>query len=93
MRRSQEILMDWYSMSPSAFTRAIHGLTYREREIVRLCVGHDDGYTYTLQEIGRIFKVTRERVRNIEARATRKLPRLLRDELNRKEQGCKSQPK
>lgn len=48
-------------------------LTYREREIVRLRYGLGDGYTYTLEEVGRIFKVTRERVRQIEAKALRKL--------------------
>jgi RNA polymerase primary sigma factor len=48
-------------------------LTYREREIVRLRYGLGDGYTYTLEEVGRIFKVTRERVRQIEAKAIRKL--------------------
>ncbi len=48
-------------------------LTYREREIVRLRYGLGDGYTYTLEEVGRIFKVTRERVRQIEAKAVRKL--------------------
>ncbi len=48
-------------------------LTYREREIVRLRYGLTDGYNYTLEEVGRIFKVTRERVRQIEAKAVRKL--------------------
>ncbi len=48
-------------------------LTYREREIIRLRYGLEDGYTYTLEEVGRIFKVTRERVRQIEAKAVRKL--------------------
>jgi RNA polymerase primary sigma factor len=48
-------------------------LTYREREIVRLRYGLGDGYTYTLEEVGRIFKVTRERVRQIEAKAMKKL--------------------
>ncbi|MEO8494949.1 MAG: RNA polymerase sigma factor RpoD [Planctomycetota bacterium] len=48
-------------------------LTFREREIVRLRYGLGDGYTYTLEEVGRIFKVTRERVRQIEAKALRKL--------------------
>jgi RNA polymerase primary sigma factor len=48
-------------------------LTYREREIIRLRYGLTDGYTYTLEEVGRIFKVTRERVRQIEAKAVRKL--------------------
>ena len=41
-------------------------LTYREREIIKLRYGLGDGYTYTLEEVGRIFKVTRERVRQIE---------------------------
>ncbi len=48
-------------------------LNYREREILRLRYGLADGYAYTLQEIGRIFSVTRERVRQIEAEAIRKL--------------------
>jgi len=48
-------------------------LTYREREIVRLRYGLADGYCYTLEEVGRIFKVTRERVRQIEAKAVAKL--------------------
>ena len=48
-------------------------LTYREREIIRLRYGLGDGYTYTLEEVGRIFKVTRERVRQIESKAVSKL--------------------
>lgn len=48
-------------------------LTFREREIIKLRYGLGDGYTYTLEEVGRIFKVTRERVRQIEAKAVRKL--------------------
>jgi RNA polymerase primary sigma factor len=48
-------------------------LTYREREIIRLRYGLGDGYTYTLEEVGRIFRVTRERVRQIEAKAVKKL--------------------
>jgi len=48
-------------------------LTFREREIIKLRYGIGDGYTYTLEEVGRIFKVTRERVRQIEAKALRKL--------------------
>jgi len=53
--------------------RILKTLTYREREIIRLRYGLGDGYTYTLEEVGRIFKVTRERVRQIEAKAVRKL--------------------
>ena len=48
-------------------------LTFREREIIRLRYGLTDGYTYTLEEVGRIFRVTRERVRQIEAKAVKKL--------------------
>lgn len=51
----------------------LSALSEREREIIRLRYGLVDGYTYTLEEVGRIFKVTRERVRQIEAKAVRKL--------------------
>ena len=51
----------------------LRSLTYREREIIRLRYGLGDGYSYTLEETGRIFKVTRERIRQIEAKALRKL--------------------
>lgn len=52
---------------------AMQGLNYREREILRLRYGLADGYSYTLEEVGRIFSVTRERVRQIESKAVRKL--------------------
>ncbi len=45
--------------------RLMETLTYREREVLKLLHGIDDGYAYTLEEVGRIFKVTRERVRQI----------------------------
>ena len=48
-------------------------LSYREREIIKLRYGLADGLTYTLEEVGRIFQVTRERVRQIEAKAVQKL--------------------
>ncbi len=48
-------------------------LTGREKKIIKLRYGIGDGYTYTLEEVGRIFNVTRERVRQIEAKALRKL--------------------
>lgn len=51
----------------------LDSLTFREREIIKLRYGIGDGYTYTLEEVGRIFRVTRERVRQIEAKAVRKL--------------------
>jgi RNA polymerase primary sigma factor len=52
---------------------ALGELNYREREIIRLRYGLADGYSYTLEEVGKIFSVTRERVRQIEAKAVRKL--------------------
>ncbi len=48
-------------------------LSYREREIIKLRYGLGDGYSYTLEEVGHIFNVTRERIRQIEAKAVRKL--------------------
>ena len=61
------------AMLRSSIADVLQTLDYREREILRLRYGLADGYTYTLQEIGRIFSVTRERVRQIEAEAIRKL--------------------
>jgi RNA polymerase primary sigma factor len=52
---------------------AMQGLNYREREILRMRYGLIDGYAYTLEEVGKIFSVTRERVRQIESKAMRKL--------------------
>lgn len=54
-------------------TRVLKSLSYREREIIKLRYGLGDGYSYTLEEVGHIFKVTRERIRQIEAKAVRKL--------------------
>jgi RNA polymerase primary sigma factor len=61
---TQEMLKD-------KIDQVLKTLTYREREIIKLRYGLGDGYTYTLEEVGRIFKVTRERVRQIEAKAVR----------------------
>lgn len=54
-------------------TKVLKTLSYREREIIKLRYGLGDGYSYTLEEVGHIFKVTRERIRQIEAKAVRKL--------------------
>lgn len=53
--------------------KVLKTLSYREREIIKLRYGLGDGYMYTLEEVGHIFKVTRERIRQIEAKAVRKL--------------------
>ena len=62
-----------YEMLKDKLEKVLETLTFREREIIKLRYGIGDGYTYTLEEDGRIFKVTRERVRQIEAKAVRKL--------------------
>ncbi|AEA38923.1 RNA-polymerase sigma factor (nucleomorph) [Cryptomonas paramecium] len=51
----------------------INSLSLRERDVIRMRYGLDDGKIRTLEEIGQIFSVTRERVRQIEAKAIRKL--------------------
>ena len=51
----------------------LHGLTERERRILELRYGLMDGYPRTLEEVGRQYEVTRERIRQIEAKALRKL--------------------
>lgn len=61
------------SILRSKIDELLKTLTFREREIIRLRYGLVDGYSYTLEECGRIFKVTRERVRQIEAKAVAKL--------------------
>jgi len=61
------------SMLKERIDLVLRTLSYREREIIKLRYGIGDGYTYTLEEVGRIFKVTRERVRQVEAKAIRKL--------------------
>ena len=53
--------------------QALEGLSFREREILKLRYGLGDGYNYTLQEVAQVFQVTRERIRQIEARAFQKL--------------------
>ncbi|MCC6405940.1 MAG: RNA polymerase sigma factor RpoD [Planctomycetes bacterium] len=62
-----------HEMLKERIEEVLSTLTFREREIVKLRYGIGDGYTYTLEEVGRIFRVTRERVRQIEAKAVRKL--------------------
>jgi RNA polymerase primary sigma factor len=60
-------------MLRNRINKVLKTLSYREREIIKLRYGLGDGYSYTLEEVGHIFKVTRERIRQIEAKAVRKL--------------------
>ncbi len=62
-----------HQMLRDKINHVLKSLTYREREIIKLRYGLGDGYSYTLEEVGHIFKVTRERIRQIEAKAVRKL--------------------
>jgi RNA polymerase primary sigma factor len=62
-----------HKMLKDKIEHVLKSLTYREREIIRLRYGLGDGYSYTLEETGRIFKVTRERIRQIESKALKKL--------------------
>jgi RNA polymerase primary sigma factor len=51
----------------------LHTLTEREQAVLNLRFGLSDGYSRTLEEVGKQFTVTRERIRQIEAKALRKL--------------------
>jgi len=62
-----------HGMLRNRISKVLKTLSYREREIIKLRYGLGDGYSYTLEEVGHIFKVTRERIRQIEAKAVRKL--------------------
>ena len=53
--------------------KVLKTLTPRERDIVKMRFGFDDGCEYTLEEVGKVFEITRERVRQIEAKALKKL--------------------
>jgi len=66
-----------YEMSQSLLkariAEVLSALDYREREIIRLRFGLADGYAYTLEDVGKVFSITRERVRQIETKAIHSL--------------------
>ena len=57
----------------SRIDEILQALSWREREIIKLRYGLGDGHAYTLEQVSKIFAVTRERIRQIESRALRKL--------------------
>ncbi len=65
--------MTSYSLLKTTLIDVLRTLTERERKILEMRFGLVDGYQYTLEEIGKQYKVTRERIRQIEAKALRKL--------------------
>ncbi len=78
-----DFIKDERSMSPEEYatnemlkdeiSEVLYTLTEREEQVLRLRFGLDDGHQRTLEEVGQIFNVTRERIRQIEAKALRKL--------------------
>ena len=62
-----------HSMLREQLVATLHKLTPREEKVIRLRYGLDDGKSRTLEEVGKVFNVTRERIRQIEAKALRKL--------------------
>ena len=65
--------MTSYSLLKERLTEVLDTLTERERKVLELRFGLVDGYSRTLEEVGKQFKVTRERIRQIEAKALRKM--------------------
>jgi RNA polymerase primary sigma factor len=62
-----------YQMLRESMEDVLSSLSEREREVLRLRFGLEDGRSRTLEEVGKQFNVTRERIRQIEAKALRKL--------------------
>jgi RNA polymerase primary sigma factor len=62
-----------YVMLREQLDKVLHTLTPREEQVLKLRFGFDDGRVRTLEEVGLIFNITRERIRQIEAKALRKL--------------------
>ena len=62
-----------YAMLREQIREVLHTLTPREEHVLKLRYGLNDGRTHTLEEVGKEFNITRERIRQIEAKALRKL--------------------
>lgn len=62
-----------YRLLSEQIHTVLNTLPAREQKVIRMRFGLDDGYSHTLEEVGYVFKVTRERIRQIEAKALRRL--------------------
>jgi len=62
-----------FTLLKQKLTSVLDSLTARERQVLELRFGLRDGYARTLEEVGKQFRVTRERIRQIEAKALRKM--------------------
>jgi RNA polymerase primary sigma factor len=62
-----------YRLLSEQINAVLSTLPAREQKVIRMRFGLDDGYSHTLEEVGYVFKVTRERIRQIEAKALRRL--------------------
>lgn len=62
-----------YRLLHEQINNVLNTLPAREQRVIRMRFGLDDGYSHTLEEVGYVFKVTRERIRQIEAKALRRL--------------------
>jgi RNA polymerase primary sigma factor len=62
-----------YTLLQELITEVLNTLPVKEQKVLRMRFGLDDGYSHTLEEVGYVFNVTRERIRQIEAKALRRL--------------------
>ena len=62
-----------YNLLKEKLLQAFNGLNERERRVLKMRFGIEDGYARTLEEIGKLLHLTRERIRQIEAKALKKL--------------------
>jgi len=62
-----------YTLLQELISEVLSTLPEKEQKVLRMRFGLDDGYSHTLEEVGYVFKVTRERIRQIEAKALRRL--------------------
>jgi RNA polymerase primary sigma factor len=72
-KATEPVAASQQSQLKERISKLLKQLSFREREVLKLRYGLDDGNTYTLEEVGQIFKVSRERIRQIEVGALQKL--------------------